>query len=206
MDIPSNILAHANQGFRPGYATDEMLRELDFVIYGSYTVSARKGQIDLALYAVNVKNGITRVYSGSGVPEQAAYQAADKLFDEFQRTQMPSTFRLSSGKKITLVKEGKIAGGYAAMKNLYARAESACSMSGARLATEEELISLDSLGRYNGGITLYEDFSNFYYNRHGRSFYLWALKDSMVFNAAESRSTVAWNLNSAEVLNFYCVQ
>lgn len=206
VDIPRNILDHVNQGFRPGYATDEMLNELDFVIYGSFSANRNKAQIDVALYVVNVHSGITRVYGGSGYPEQAAYQAADKLFDEFQRTQMPKTYSLKNGKRITLVKEGRIAGGYAAMKNLYVRAQTTCEMAGARLASEEELLSLDALGRYNGGITLYEDFSNFVYNRHGRGYYHWALKNNWVYNAAESRSTETWNLNSSEVLNFQCVK
>lgn len=206
VDIPSNILAHANQNYRPGYATEEMLSDLDFVIYGSYTVSSRKGQVDVALYAVNVKNGMTRVYGGSGLPEQAAYQAADKLFDEFQRIALPAKFRLANGKVITLVKEGHVSGGHASMKNLHSRAQASCDVIGARLIKEEEAIALDSIGRYNGGITLYEDYSNFTFNRHGRPYYYWALANDLVLNAPESRSSVSWNMNHAERINYLCVK
>lgn len=206
VQVPSNILAYASRNQRIGMAGDELLSDLDYVIYGSFTVNRNKGMIDVAIYAVNVQSGETRVYGGTGYPEMAAYQAADKLFDDFQKTRMPKNYRLRNGKTLTLVKEGRVGGGNSSMKNLYARAQIACEAVNARLMSEEEALSLDSLGRYNGGITMFEELSNFFFNRHSRNFYYWALKDQRAYNAAEGRSSDVWNLNHADVLNYICVQ
>ncbi len=206
VDIPTNILAHANRNYRPGYLTDDMLSQIDFVAYGSYSVSAKPGEIFVSIYVVNVKTGVTRVYSGAGRPNIAAYQAADKFFHEFQRTHIPQTLRLPTGKVVTLVKEGKVTGGYSNMKNLYEQASYACEDIGARLANDRELIAFNNLGSYNGGVTVYEGYSNYFYNRHDRPYYYWALNGSLVYIAPENRTAAPWNLNNTEFLNYLCVK
>ena len=92
------------------------------------------------------------------------------------------------------------------MKNLYEQASYACEDIGARLASDRELIAFNNLGTYNGGVTVYEDYSNYFYNRHARPYYYWALKDSLVYIAPENRSAAPWNLNNADALNYLCVK
>ncbi len=196
VDLPTNILRHANQERRPGYLTDADMVNLDFVIYGSYTV-AFGGNIDMSLYVLNVNSGVTRIFNGRGNPKQAAYYIADQLFHEFQKTRFPSVLKLGSGKSITLLGADRIkVSGYAQMKNIYEDARYSCEDLGGRLVNKRELSSIGAAGTYRGGVTV---------SNSGRENYYWALDRDDIYVSYENRVTKKWSLNSTQYLNYICV-
>lgn len=198
VDLPTNILKHANKNMRPGYITEADMAELDFVVYGSYTVARGAGKIHLSLYVINVNNGITRVFNGHGTPQQASYSVAGQLFHEFQKTRFPSILNLRNGKRINILDAYQVrTSGLSSMKNLYRDAKYACEDLGGRLASRRELTSIGQAGTYRGGVTI---------NTRGQQNYYWALVRDDIYISYENRVTKKWSLNSSQYLNYICVE
>lgn len=145
-----DIVSATRNGQRPGYINDEMIEQLDFIAYGSYSYAPNcRGNIVVTLHLVG-RSGETTSYQGTGKPSVVMSQIASKIFEDFQRTKFPSKLKLRN-KTITLISapNGSIGTAYSPRN-----AAQGCEMVGGRLPTSHELEMIDLYGDWSGGVSI----------------------------------------------------
>lgn len=179
----------ARNGQRDGYLDPKMIQKLDFIGYGTYALAPNcQGDIQVTLHLVG-QDGDVKSYIGQGIPSVVMSQIASRIFEDFQRTQFPSSIRVGN-KTLKLV--GALNGSVdkATSPQL---AETACQTLDARLPSPQELDLLDAYGDWSGGVSLGEE--------------VWALTGNKVFapmlrNPSPIREV--WEVN-ARSFSYYCV-
>ncbi|MFM7001780.1 MAG: hypothetical protein ACKOXU_12085 [Limnohabitans sp.] len=147
------LLSNLREQRQRGALDSRMLGRVSGVAWGTYTfASGCKGDIFLTVH-VELRSGETFSFSGSGLPETAAYMVASRMFTAFQATRFPSEALLGS-KKITLV---GTPGGPVTHTPTPADGERACASMSARLPSAEEYEQLSLLGDWSGGVSLKHD-------------------------------------------------
>lgn len=184
------LLNNLREQRKRGALDARMLSRVSGVAWGTYSfASGCRGEILLTLH-VELRSGETFSFSGSGLPETAAYMVANRLFTAFQATRFPSEVLLGH-KKITLA--GTPAGPVTHTPTP-ADGERACALMNARLPTADEYEQLSLLGDWSGGVSLKHD--------------IWALAGGMVL-APDLRNPSpvrAADEVRGQELHFYCVR
>lgn len=148
-----DLLNNLREQRQRGALDSRMLGRVSGVAWGTYSfASGCKGDILLTVH-VELRSGETFSFSGSGLPETAAYMVASRMFTAFQTTRFPSDVLLG-GKRLTLV--GTPAGPVSHTPTP-ADGERACASMNARLPTAEEYEQLSLLGDWSGGVSLKHD-------------------------------------------------
>lgn len=184
------LLNNLREQRRRGALDSRLLGRVSGVAWGTYSFgSGCRGDILLTVH-VELRSGETYSFSGSGLPETAAYMVASRMFTAFQSTRFPSDVLLGN-KRLTLV--GTPAGPVTHTPTP-ADGERACASMSARLPTAEEYEQLSLLGDWSGGVSLKHD--------------IWALSAGKVLapdlrNPSPIRS--ADEVRGQE-LHFYCVR
>jgi len=184
------LLNNLREQRRRGALDSRLLGRVSGVAWGTYSFgSGCRGDILLTVH-VELRSGETYSFSGSGLPETAAYMVASRMFTAFQSTRFPSDVLLGN-KRLTLV--GTPAGPVTHTPTP-ADGERACASMSARLPTSEEYEQLSLLGDWSGGVSLKHD--------------IWALSAGKVLapdlrNPSPIRS--ADEVRGQE-LHFYCVR
>lgn len=184
------LLNNLREQRRRGALDSRLLGRVSGVAWGTYSFgSGCRGDILLTVH-VELRSGETYSFSGSGLPETAAYMVASRMFTAFQSTRFPSDVLLGN-KRLTLV--GTPAGPVTHTPTP-ADGERACASMSARLPTAEEYEQLSLLGDWSGGVSLKHD--------------IWALSSGKVLapdlrNPSPIRS--ADEVRGQE-LHFYCVR
>lgn len=180
----------AAQGQRDGFISSQALEHLDYFSYGTYAFAPNcAGDIQVTLHLIG-RNGQQKSYLAQGQLGTVMSQIATKIFEDFQRTQLPVKIKLGQ-KHLTLL------GGMNGSVDQTFSTENAvrsCETLGARLPTPQELEMIDAYGDWSGGISL------------GKA--IWALADGHVY--------IPWLQNQVPVrkpseinptpLSYYCVQ
>jgi len=147
------LLSNLREQRQRGALDSRMLGRVSGVAWGTYTfASGCKGDIFLTVH-IELRSGETFSFSGSGLPETAAYMVASRMFTAFQTTRFPSEVLLGS-KKITLM---GTPGGPVTHTPTPADGERACASMSARLPSAEEYEQLSLLGDWSGGVSLKHD-------------------------------------------------
>lgn len=184
------LLNNLREQRQRGALDSRLLGRVSGVAWGTYSFgSGCRGDILLTVH-VELRSGETYSFSGSGLPETAAYMVASRMFTAFQSTRFPSDVLLGN-KRLTLV--GTPAGPVTHTPTP-ADGERACASMSARLPTAEEYEQLSLLGDWSGGVSLKHD--------------IWALSSGKVLapdlrNPSPIRS--ADEVRGQE-LHFYCVR
>lgn len=185
-----DLLNNLREQRQRGPLDSRMLSRISGVAWGTYSfASGCRGEILLTLH-VELRSGETFSFSGSGLPETAAYMVANRLFTAFQTTRFPSDV-LIGNKKITLV--GTPAGPVVHTPTP-ADGERACAAMNARLPTADEYEQLSLLGDWSGGVSLKHD--------------IWALAGGKVL-APDLRNPSPIRMADevrGQDLHFYCVR
>lgn len=149
VDMLNNLSAQRRRG-----ALDaRLLGRISGVAWGTYSfASGCRGDIVLTVH-VELRNGQTFSFSGTGMPDVAAQMVASRMFTAFQATHFPSEVLLA-GKRLSLV--GTPAGPVTHVPTP-AEGERACAAMNARLPTAEEYEQLSLLGDWSGGVSLNHD-------------------------------------------------
>ncbi|MBT3584254.1 MAG: hypothetical protein HN509_05075 [Halobacteriovoraceae bacterium] len=185
-----DIISALKNGQRIGTITEEMLNDLDFIAYGTYTLAPNcRGNIQVTLHLIG-RDGVTDSYVATGKPEVVMSQIASDLYTEYQRTKFPSKLRIGN-RNLTLL--GGLNGSVDQVSDLR-MAELACQTLDGRLPNATELDLISSYGDWSGGVGV------------GNS--VWALPYGKVFhpllrNPSPVRSP--WEVN-AKVFKYYCVR
>lgn len=187
--IVSTVKAAA-QGQRDGLINAQDLEHLDYFSYGTYAFAPNcAGDIQVTLHLIG-RSGQQKSYLAQGQLSTVMSQIATKIFEDFQRTRLPTQIKLGS-KFLTIL------GGMNGSVDQTFSTENAvrsCETLGARLPTPQELEMIDAYGDWSGGISL------------GKA--TWALADGHVY--------IPWLQNQVPVrkpseinptpLSYYCVQ
>lgn len=185
-----SIIRAAADGQRNVNLPPSLLAKLDYIAYGSYALAPNcNGDIQVTLHLVG-RTGDVRSYLGHGPPAMVMSQIASKIFEDFQRTQFPSTVKVGS-KNLTLI------GGMNGSVDVAASpliAKQSCETLNARLPDEFELEMLNAYGDWSGGVSLNNQY--------------WALPSGKVFapmlrNPSPVREV--WEVNASE-FSYYCVK
>ncbi|MFG1491932.1 hypothetical protein ABMA75_00095 [Halobacteriovorax sp. ZH4_bin.1] len=184
------IFNSINNGQRPGWIPDNAGELVDYMAYGSYSFAPNcRGNIQVTLTLVG-SDGSTKNYQGIGQPSVVMSQIASRMFEDFQRTQFPSTLRVN-GRKLTII--GTHNGSIGRVTSLR-QAERACDNIYARLPNGQELEAIDAYGDWNGGISIQQN--------------IWALRGGKVYHPGLMNPSPVrdpWSVN-AKVINYYCVR
>jgi hypothetical protein len=188
-DIQSIVNA-ARNGMRDGWLDQNILNKLDYIAYGTYTLSPDcRSSILVTIHMIG-RNGQSINYQAQGDPATVMSQIASRMFEDFQRTQFPSILKIGN-KNITLV--GGLNGTVDTVPDP-SLAEDACSTLDARLPTQKELELISMYGDWNGGVSVKEG--------------TWAMPDGKVFADRLRNPTPVrekWEVNADEFL-YYCVR
>lgn len=185
-----SIIDALKKGQRIGNMTDELLGDLDYIAYGTYTLAPNcRGNIQVTLHLIG-RDGQTDSYTATGKPSTVMSKIASELYTEFQRTKFPSKLRIGN-KTITLV--GGLNGSVGEVNNLR-MADLACETLGARLPNATELDLIGTYGDWSGGVGL------------GNS--VWALPNGMVFHPGLRNPSPVRRPNevNARTFKYYCVK
>ncbi len=185
-----SIIDALKKGQRIGNMNDELLSELDYIAYGTYTLAPNcRGNIQVTLHLIG-RGGDTQSYTATGKPSTVMSQIASQLYTDFQRTQFPSKLRIGS-RTITLV--GALNGSVGEVNNLR-MADLACETLGARLPNATELDLIGAYGDWSGGVGL------------GNA--VWALPNGKVFHPGLRNPSPVRNPNevNARSFKYYCVR
>lgn len=188
-DIQSIVNA-ARNGMRDGWLDQNLLNKLDYIAYGTYSLAPDCRSSMLVTIHLIGRNGQSINYRGEGHPSVVMSQIASRMFEDFQRTQFPSTLKIGN-KTITLV--GGLNGSVDRVPDP-AYAEDACSTLDARLPEHKELEMISMYGDWNGGVSVKEG--------------TWALPNGKVFaDRLRNPSPVRekFEVNADEYL-YYCVR
>lgn len=171
-------------------------------IYGSYTIKNQGGRpgILATVTLVDIFTGEEKSYEAYGNETQAASILARMVFDDHQRTTLPTTVKIGR-KQLTVLSHFNIElqNGYRnAMKDLYQSALTSCESQNARLITEEDLRALTALGDYRGGITIARN--------DGQRSYFWAVQGGQVVVSHNGAAMNVLNMNPVSYLNYLCVK
>lgn len=185
-----NVVNAAQNGQRDGYMDAKLLTKLDYIAYGTYTMSPNcTGNVSVTLHMVG-RNGKSESYRAVGSADTVMSQIASEIFTQYQRSQFPSSVRMGR-KQITLV--GGLNGSVDKVSSPEL-AEEACAMMDARLPNRLEMELLDSYGDWSGGISL--------------GTRTWAFPGGKVYNAElrnPSPVREKWEVNDREFY-YYCVK
>lgn len=185
-----SIIDALKKGQRIGNMNDELLSELDYIAYGTYTLAPNcRGNIQVTLHLIG-RSGETKSYTATGKPSTVMSQIASELYTDFQRTQFPSKLRIGN-RTITLV--GALNGSVGEVNNLR-MADLACETLGARLPNATELDLIAAYGDWSGGVGL------------GKA--VWALPNGKVFHPGLRNPSPVRNPNevNARTFKYYCVR
>lgn len=178
------------QGTRPSSFDNNLLKDLNFMAYGTYTLAPGcKGNVEVTLHLIG-RDGKEEAFIALGKPENVMSNIAAQLFTAFQRTQFPTSLKLPSG-TIKLIGAANGSVDRATSPEL---AELVCGSMNARLPTAQELDFINAFGDYNGGVSLGHQ--------------AWALPGGMIFHPLlRNPSPVRhpWEINERDFL-YYCVQ
>lgn len=182
-----SIVRAINNNQRIGISREDLIGDLDYMIYGSYSYAPScRGDILVTLTIIG-KDGVTKNYLGQGKPSVVMSQIASKMFEDFQKTQFPSTIKLGSRNLILI---GDLNGEIG--KTQHPRiAKMNCEMLGARLPSEREYHIINSYGSWSGGVSL------------GNQSNKWALNEDSYF-IPESNRTV-WTTRSVNDKSCYYI-
>lgn len=145
-----DVVRAVRGGQRQGYLDDNLLSRLDGFAYGTYAYAPNcRGDIVVTIHVV-MQSGETLNFHGQGKPNVVMSQIGSRMFEQFQRTQFPSTVRIGN-RSLQLVGAPGNPVDSAPSPQL---AEDACRMMGARLPTYNEYEYLSMLGDWNGGVGL----------------------------------------------------
>ena len=185
-----DVVRAVRGGQRQGYLDDNLIKKLDAFAYGTYAYAPNcRGDILVTIHLV-LQSGETINFVGQGKPHYVMSQIGSKMFEQFQRTQFPSTVRMGNS-TLRLVGAPGAPVDSAPSPEL---AEDSCRMIGARLPTRGEYEYLSMLGDWNGGVGLAN-------NR-------WALAHGYIL-APDLRNPSPvrrpWEVNDRE-FKYYCVK
>tara|TARA_B100001971_G_scaffold37960_1_gene33002 strand:- start:45856 stop:46794 length:939 start_codon:yes stop_codon:yes gene_type:complete len=182
-----SIVRALSNNQRIGITREDLIGDLDYMIYGSYSYAPScRGDILVTLTIVG-KDGVTKNYVGQGKPNVVMSQIASKMFEDFQRTKFPSTISMGA-RNLTILGDlngevGKVQHPRIAKMN--------CEMLGARLPSVREYHIINSYGSWSGGVSL------------GNQANKWALSADDLF-IPESNRTV-WSTSSVNDRSCYYI-
>lgn len=185
-----DIINALKNGQRIGYMNNDLLEDLDYIAYGTYTLAPNcQGNIQVTLTLIG-KDGMTESFLATGKPQYVMSEIGSQLYERFQRTQFSSQVRIGR-RTVTIL--GGLNGSVDQVNDLR-MAELACETLGGRLPNATELDLISAYGDWSGGVSV------------GRS--VWALPNGKVFhpglrNPSPVRSPYEVN---AKVYKYYCVR
>jgi len=186
-----DIVRAINNGERIGNINNQALSELDFFAYGSYSYAPDcRGKILVTLTLVG-RDGRTKNYLGNGKPSVVMSQIASQMFEDFQRTQFPSTINISGRNRVLL---GGLNGDIGEVSSPR-YAQDICESMGAKLPNQIEYEIIDSYGSWSGGVSITE------------SRKVWAMANNKVF-APQLRSSPVrnpWEVNE-KFFKYICIR
>lgn len=184
------IINSINNGQRPGWIPANAEDLVDYMAYGSYSFAPNcRGNIQVTLTLVG-SDGSTKNYQGLGQPSVVMSQIASRMFEDFQRTQFPTTVRIGNRNlEIIGTHNGSIG-----RATSYRQAQQTCDYMNARLPRAFELEAIDSYGDWNGGVSINK--------------YVWAIAGGNVYHPGLMNPTPVRSPSevNARVYNFYCVR
>lgn len=185
-----SIVNAARNGQRDGWLDENILSKLDYIAYGTYTLSPDCTSRILVTIHMIGRDGHSINYQADGPPATVMSQIASRIFEDVQRTKFPSTLKI--GKEVvTLV--GGLNGSVDRVPDP-AFAQDACETLDARLPNQKELEMISMYGDWNGGVSVQEG--------------TWAMPGGKVFaNRLRNPSPVRekWEVNEDEYL-YYCIR
>lgn len=187
-----SIIDALKKGQRIGYQNDEMLSNLDYIAYGTYTLAPDcRGKVQVTLHLIG-QDGRTESFTATDRPAVVMSHIASELYTLFQRTQFPSKLRIGN-KTITLV--GGLNGSVDQVNNLN-MAKLACQTLDARLPNSMELDLIGSYGDWDGGIGL------------GQGQTVWAISGGKVFHPGLRNPSPVRNQSevNARTFSYYCIR
>lgn len=142
---------------------------IDLVALGHYSFSPNcNGTLYVTLELVDLA-GTSRTYQATGHVSVVMSKIASKIFEDYQRTQFPSTINYR-GKELILL--GGANGDIDSVFDLRS-AQEICYSMGARLPSSEEYAFINAIGSWSGGISLGDtpwalNYPNLYAKYNGR--------------------------------------
>lgn len=184
------IVQAINNNQRIGITRDDLIGDLDYMIYGSYSFAPNcRGDILVTLTILG-RDGVTKNYMGQGRPSTVMSQIAAKIFEDFQRTVFPSTISLGR-RSLTLI--GDLNGQIGNSQNPEV-AERNCEILDARLPTVDEYHVINSYGSWSGGVSL------------GNEAQKWCITGNRYFTPNSTRSTWGYRDVNKKNCQYICVQ
>lgn len=187
------IVSAINNGQRVGHIPADSYSIVDYIAYGSYSFAPNcNGNIQVTITLVG-ENGFTKNFQGLGQPSIVMSQIASRIFEEFERTQFPTSINLN-GRNLTLLGSPNGSVGETFNPNDAMRT---CRYMGGRLPNATELEMISAYGDWNGGVGI------------GNS--VWAIaqgSSAMVYHPGLRNPSPVRNMSEVNTRRFkyYCVK